>query len=210
MNIFNQQTGKETRQQGRKTIAVLLRFAAKELNSKGPSDFDLDTVLKRSKVSKGSLYHHFGSRNGLIVAVEIEHLKQGLNKDNEVLRAMVVACTDKDQFLSIIELVIRTGASEPTREVRRQLIRAITLSKHDKKLAQAIQQTSIVGTTYLAETLQIAQSKGWIRPEVNLLAFAYWLQGVFLGQLMLEITEITDLGDDWHTITMTAVKTFLT
>jgi AcrR family transcriptional regulator len=199
----------DTRQQGRKTMKLLIDHALIELNKNGASKFDLEAVLRRSKTSKGSLYHHFGSKNGLIVAVETELIKSGLTSDNQVLRQMIEGCKSPQEFFSAVETVIRAGAGAPTREVRRQLIRSIAFAQHDKNLEVTLRETSIMGTQYFAETLAVAQQKGWLKNDIELTALAFWLQGMFIGQIMTDITDIETNDEDWVKIALLSLKTFI-
>ena len=199
----------ETRQQGRKTMKLLIDHALIELNKNGAAKFDLEAVLRRSKTSKGSLYHHFGSKNGLIVAVETEVIRSGLTSDNQVLRQMIEACKSPQDFFNAIELAMRAGAGEPTREVRRQLIRSIAFAQHDKNLAATLQETSMMGTQYLAETLAIAQRKGWLKNDIELTALSFWLQGIFIGQIMIDITDVERTDEEWVSIALHSLKSFI-
>lgn len=199
----------ETRQQGRKTMKLLIDHALIELNKNGAANFDLDAVLRRSKTSKGSLYHHFGSKNGLIVAVETEVIRSGLTSDNQVLRQMIEACNSPQDFFNAIELAMRAGAGEPTRDVRRQLIRSIAFAQHDKNLAATLRETSMMGTQYLAETLAVAQRKGWLKNDIELTALSFWLQGIFIGQIMIDITNTKTNDEEWVSIALHSLKTFI-
>lgn len=199
----------ETRQQGRKTMKILIDHALIELNKNGAANFDLDAVLRRSKTSKGSLYHHFGSKNGLIVAVETEVIRSGLTSDNQVLRQMIEACNSPQDFFNAIELAMRAGAGEPTRDVRRQLIRSIAFAQHDKNLAATLRETSMMGTQYLAETLAVAQRKGWLKNDIELTALSFWLQGLFIGQIMTDITDVKTTDEDWISISLNSLKALI-
>lgn len=199
----------ETRQQGRKTMKLLIDHALIELNKNGAANFDLDAVLRRSKTSKGSLYHHFGSKNGLIVAAETEVIRSGLTSDNEVLRQMIEACNSPQDFFNAIELAMRAGAGEPTQDVRRQLIRSIAFAQHDKNLAETLRETSITGTQYFAETLAVAQRRGWLKEDIELTALSFWLQGIFIGQIMIDITNTKTNDEEWISIALRSLKTFI-
>ena len=62
------------RRDGLRTISRIVEFAAKELDEVGAVQFNLDRVIEKSGVSRGSVYHHFGDRDGLIVAVEVSEI----------------------------------------------------------------------------------------------------------------------------------------
>jgi AcrR family transcriptional regulator len=63
-------SGRERRAaQGAATRAVLLRAARELFGSVGFADTSLDEVVAQAQVTKGALYHHFGSKEGLFAAV---------------------------------------------------------------------------------------------------------------------------------------------
>ncbi|MFY8238235.1 MAG: TetR family transcriptional regulator, partial [Ilumatobacteraceae bacterium] len=55
---------------GTTTMETLIEFGLRELELVGSIEFNLETVLRESGVSRGSLYHHFGNRLGLIARCE--------------------------------------------------------------------------------------------------------------------------------------------
>jgi hypothetical protein len=122
---------------------------------------------------------------------------------------MIEACKSPQEFFNAIELVIRAGAGAPTREVRRQLIRSIAFAQHDKNLAATLQETSIMGTQYLAETLAVAQRKGWLKNDIELTALSFWLQGIFIGQIMIDITNTKTNDEEWVSVALLSLKTFI-
>jgi AcrR family transcriptional regulator len=63
-------SGRERRAaQGAATRAALLQAARELFGSVGFADTSLDDVVARAHVTKGALYHHFGSKEGLFAAV---------------------------------------------------------------------------------------------------------------------------------------------
>jgi AcrR family transcriptional regulator len=69
-------TGLERRAaQGAATRSSLLQAARELFGSEGFADTSLDDVVARARVTKGALYHHFGSKEGLFAAVyeQVQH-----------------------------------------------------------------------------------------------------------------------------------------
>ncbi len=197
---------RETSRRGRATAAKLIEFASKELDRVGPVKFDIDSVLRKSKISKGSLYHHFGSKNGLLVAVETHQFTKYLTDQNTLLRDLVETCQSADDFLSLMIAVIKISGSPEGRDLRKKRIRAIVAAQHDKELAEFVKTEQIKDSNYLAETLQIAVDRGWLKPDVDVLATSYWIQGLFIGHIMLDITGINDLDDAWNDVGIKAIQ----
>ena len=197
---------RETSRRGRATAAKLLEFASKELDRVGPAKFDVGSVLRKSKISKGSLYHHFGSKNGLLVAVETHQFIKFLTSQNTLFRDLVETCQSASDFLTLLIGVIKTSGLPENRNLRKKRIRAIVVAQHDKELAEFIKTEQIKDSNYLAETFQIAKDRGWLKPDVDVLATSYWIQGIFIGHIMLDITGINDLDDAWNDSVIKAIR----
>ena len=187
----------------------LLELALIELDKNGLSGFDLDDLLARSKISKGSLYHHFGSKNGLIIAAEVHLLLATYDEGNRLLRLLIENTKNADEFASHMELMVRTATNAESEESRRRRVRALALAQHNPGLAKEIRKSQIVGTNYLAETMQIAGDNGWLRSDINVKAFSYWQQGMFFGHKLLDITDEDDLQDPWNEIAIIALRAFM-
>ena len=200
---------RETSRRGRATAAKLIEFASKELDRVGAVKFDIDSVLRKSKISKGSLYHHFGSKNGLLVAVETQQFIKYLDEQNTLLRNLVETRKSASDFLTLMTRVMEISGLPENRDLRKKRIRAIAVAAHDRDLSEFIKTEQIKGSLYLAQTLQIAKDRGWIKPDVDVLAASYWIQGLFMGHIMLDITEIKDLDKAWNSIAVDAIRSFI-
>lgn len=187
----------------------LIDLAIIELDASGPTDFDLDGILARSKISKGSLYHHFGNKNGFIVAAEMHLLAANYDQGNRLLRLVVESAVDKREFSTALELIVQTATNSQSIELRRRRVRALALAQHNPVLAQEIKKYQMAGSNYLSETMQVAVSKGWLRADFNVRAFSYWQQAMFFGHVLLDISEDNDLHDDWNAVAIFALKSFL-
>lgn len=201
---------RETSRRGRATIDKLLEVTINELDRVGLAKIDVDSLLRKSKISKGSLYHHFGSKNGLLAAAEAQQFMKHLSTESELLRVLIEKCETKQDFVDLVASVIKISSLEENRGFRKKRIRAIAMSFNDKNLAQVMKSAQIDASQYLAESFKIAKDRGWIKQEVDLLALSYWIQGVFIGHIMLDITGLTEHEQNWSLVTVQALQAFLT
>jgi hypothetical protein len=58
--------------------------------------------------------------------------------------------------------------------------------------------------------MHIAVSKGWLRADLNMRAFSYWQQAMFFGHALLDTSEDDTLHDDWNSVALQSLKSFLT
>ncbi|MGY3676575.1 AcrR family transcriptional regulator [Streptomyces sp. TE33382] len=66
-------------QRGEVTVEQVLDTAMRIYASSGEAGLTLGAVTKASKVSSGSIYHHFGSLDGVIAALALRSLDQLLH-----------------------------------------------------------------------------------------------------------------------------------
>jgi AcrR family transcriptional regulator len=198
-----------TRVNGQATIKRLLKYSAAEIKRNGVAKYDLDDVLRRSKTSKGSLYHHFGSKNGLIAATQSHTLSADIGRDNQSLRAFIEAAKSKDEMLAILDFAIQHGINSDSAKSRKRRIQALAFGQHDKLIALQLKNDQIQASEYLAETLQIAQDRGYFSPSVSCRGFAFWIQGAVFGHLLVEIAEDTNLAEEWTATMRRALDTFV-
>ena len=200
---------RETSRRGRETIEKLLEVTINELDRVGLAEIDIDSLLSKSKISKGSLYHHFGSKNGLLAAAEAQQYMRYLKREGENFRRLIEGCTTKQKFVDLVAAVMKITRLEENLGFRKKRVRAIAMSFNDENLAQVLKNAQIEVTEYLAGSFQIAKDRGWVKPDTDLMALSYWIQGVFIGHIMLDITEQTEHEDAWSQIAFQALQPFL-
>ena len=200
---------RETSRRGRETIEKLLEVTISELDRVGLAEIDLDSLLRKSKISKGSLYHHFGSKNGLLAAAEAQQFMKYLKREGETFRKLIEDCATKQKFIELVAAVMKITRLESNLAFRKKRVRAIAMSFNDENLAQVLKNAQIEVTEYLAGSFQIAKDRGWVKPDTDLMALSYWIQGVFIGHIMLDITEQTEHEDAWSQVAYQALQPFL-
>ena len=200
---------REKSRRGRATIEKLLEVTISELDRVGLAEIDLDSLLRKSKISKGSLYHHFGSKNGLLAAAEAQQYMKYLRREGETFRRLIENCETKQKFVDLVAGVMKITRLEPNLDFRKKRVRAIAMSFNDETLAQVLKNAQIEVTEYLAGSFQIAKDRGWVKPDTDLMALSYWIQGVFIGHIMLDITERTEHEDAWSQVAFEALRPFL-
>ena len=194
---------------GRATIEKLIEVTISELDRVGLAEIDIDSLLRKSKISKGSLYHHFGSKNGLLAAAEAQQFMKYLKREGETFRKLIEGCTTKQKFVDLVAAVMKITRLESNLDFRKKRVRAIAMSFNDEILAQVLKNAQIEVTEYLAGSFQIAKDRGWVKPDTDLMALSYWIQGVFIGHIMLDITERTEHEDAWSQVAFQALQPFL-
>lgn len=199
-----------TTTRGLVTVDRLIQITTQELDRVGLNRIDIDSILRKSKVSKGSLYHHFGSKDGLLAAAEAQQFMNYLKIEGDVLRTAIEKCETKVQFRSLTATVMKLSGLKDNHEFRKKRLRAIAMSFNNIELAKIMKNAQREAMQSLAESMKIAQDRGWIKTDADLLALSYWLSGVFIGHVMLDITDQPDLDSRWSEVAILALESFVT
>lgn len=190
-------------------MEVLLQFGMEELRQSGSVDFNLENVLRESGVSRGSLYHHFGSRHGLISHCEAQLLKESLKSENELIRLLIESGESGEDLFNLLSAFIRTLGSDTMLQQRGRRIRTIAASMEDANLRAMLADSQIKGSQYLADSYEIAQQQGLIKPKVDIETIVYLTQAMFLGRVLVDITERADLSDSVNEAIVLVLRTLM-
>lgn len=191
---------------GASTMETLIEHGVVELRRSGSIDFNLENVLRESGISRGSLYHHFGSRHGLITHCEAHLLKQTLKSENETIRRLIEAGSSGEELFSLLSMFIRTLGTPAAMEQRSRRIRTLAGSVEDSDLRRLIAESQQKGSAYLVESYQLAVDKGFIKPRVDLPSLVYVTQSMFLGRVLVDIIGSDDLSSSVNEAAIEALR----
>lgn len=195
------------RSDGIQTMALVKKFARAELDKYGAVKFNLDRVLEKSGVSRSSVYHHFGSRNGLIATVEVDRGLEDTLKEMEILRSFLLGSDKFERVMGYIEIALNADDDKAARLRRRRRIALVAASEHNKALAASLANAQSEGTAHLAETLQMMKDRGIINPTVPLPGIASAFQSLLLGRIYADITG--EDQSDWVQATLVSIRAML-
>ena len=193
------------RRDGIDTMARLMVQARIELANKGVDNFDLDAVLERAEAARSSLYHHFGSKFDLIYTAQLEELAEGLNNDNLFFRFLAETSTSEEEFFNKLADLMRATSTKEFVEFRRRRIQVLASATQNDKLGEAVRVAQVQGNLYFAETLEILRTRGWINPKHDLHTVTYMIQGLLMGHIMLDFSQLPELEEGWVDLAMESI-----
>jgi AcrR family transcriptional regulator len=198
-----------SRANGRATAERILKFARHEITTAGPVEFNIDRVLRKSKVSRSSLYHHFTSREGLITALEFERAYKETISEMELIRNFVLNASDLQKVFDSIEFALIAMGEKRGHERRRHRIETLAAGIRSPALQRTLADAQVAGSNHFIETLQLATEKQLIAPTEPLSGIAYVIQSLFVGRILVDLTGDSELDKAWVTTTMSTIKSLL-
>lgn len=200
---------RDSRSNGRETKAHILKVAQAELEAHGPVKFNILRVIEESGVSRSSLYHHFGDRDGLITAVEVERYIEEIRFSNEMLRLVISTATSGAKFFESLEVALLAASTTVGRQQRAHRIAVIAAAQSIPALQQALVEHSESGDVYLAETLEIARTKGLISTSAPMLPIARMISTLFIGRIAVDGFESEETDGAWVKMTVEILEFLL-
>lgn len=197
------------RRDGRETMDRVVGFARAELTEHGPVGFNLDRVIAASGVSRGSIYHHFGSRAGVITAVEAADLLRVYRTGNEVTRGVIEQATSGTEIVDWLRTALEFGGAEDGRRTRSRRIATLAAAEQIPALREVIGEYQADGVAYYTETLGIARERGLIDPVVPLAGIANLIQSVLLGRALVDLLDDPEQDATWAETAVAAISAVL-
>ncbi len=181
--------GPDGREKRSPTAQAILDAAVAQALTLGTSEFRIEQVLIDSGASSSSLYHHFGSRERLFMAVQDElYLKLALNEDTRRLDDAFASATTED-FFHYLEQQVRRIVTDPENLLVRQarLTMVAEAIKRPELAAELLRFQSIMFDV-ICTIFEDAKRRGLINPDLDSQAYVVWFHGMTLGRTITEMS----------------------
>jgi AcrR family transcriptional regulator len=156
-------------------------------------------------ISEASVYHFFKNKNDLVETSQIEAYRRSYLEMVIPFSAAVDLSDSAEDFIRVVRKLyemIFSVERHPIRAARIQVIGAATASP---RLRESLNLINREVHEELAEVIRRAQSRGWVNPDRDARAIAYWINAQTNGRVLIEMDP--DWGDlsKWNEIAIVAV-----
>lgn len=179
------------------TKGLLLETAVNLIDEFGPQGFTVETLLEASKISKGSLYHHFHDFSDVIEQAQVARFSRYVDQDVAALVAILKSATSRQDLEEKFGLIVN-AAGMPGREAARADRAAILgMARHSKKFADglAVEQQRV--TDVLTDIAREMQERGWINKDLDATVVATFVQAYSMGFVLNDITTKPISIEQW-------------
>lgn len=171
---------------------TLLELAIAVIDENGEQGIRTNQLADEAGTTPPTLYHYFGSREGLIEEAQAERFFRSLIIDVDILvDQLKTAQTEEDLRSAIRDLFMRRDSPDRT-ALRWRRLNAIGSAFARPALETRITKTHNELVSRIALALMPFQRKGFIRQDIDLRAVSAWYNGAVLGKavIMLEGSDI--------------------
>jgi AcrR family transcriptional regulator len=175
----------------------LLELAIQAIDEGGEPGIRISQLVEAAGVAIPTLYHHFGSREGLIEEAQAERFIRALRMDADVFTAGVATCKTKKDLVRVVRKLFADRKLAERAEVRWRRVNALGATYARPSLAERIVRAHDDIVTEIALALMPFQREGLIRQDIDLRAVIAWYNGSLLGKNLVEIAPSSIDLDQW-------------
>ena len=175
------------------TRARLLAVTIETLERGGEQSLRVGEIATAADVSIGTVYHHFESRTGLLVAARAEQFLGMYRHDFAWLRSMLASVESRDGLKLGLLTVIRETHGAHRTDSRWRRIDVLGLARHNPDLAALIAEAQHAYLVELVDLLRPVQARGLISSGLDLAALATAFQSLQFGRILVDASPP---GDD--------------
>ena len=179
------------------TKAKLIETVVALLDQHPVEAITLDQILEISKVSKGSMYHHFVDFDDLLELAEIRRFSAYVDLSIHKLTQAIMHSNSVDELRSELHKVTLATQNPSLTILRMDRVSAIARAGKSERFQISLgkeQQRLTDGITQIVET---GQDRGLVRPDLDARAIAILIQAYTLGRIVDDIVEEKVDPDKW-------------
>ncbi|HEV2427196.1 MAG TPA: TetR/AcrR family transcriptional regulator [Acidimicrobiales bacterium] len=179
-------------------MRAVLEAVADRLRHGDESLLRIPEVCAATGVNYGSVYHHFGSREGVIDAAYEMMFGQIIDDDIEMIHDAIEGSDNLEDFLTAAARIFTAVSTGDERRVSRSMrLRIVAASVTRPHLRSMIGATQARLTDELALAVLTCQERGWVRRNLDPRAFAVYLQVVVFGRNLDDASDEPLAEDVW-------------
>ena len=191
------------------TVKAVLDATIQMLEDGGEAAVRLDEVLRVSGISRGSLYHHFGSREGLIEAARLAQFTRSVTEDITVLRRAILESPSRDDLRKRLRLITEAVGSIDRKHQRLFRISILASAYGRPTLERALGEEQKLVTDQISGLVVESQERGWVRRDVDARAVASFIQAYSLGRVLVDIDTDRTSDENWFEVVSIAIEHLL-
>lgn len=179
------------------TKQALIDVTVELLDNKQPHEVQVDEILEKSGISKGSLYHHFTDLAELLETALVRRYSSYVDMSIGFMARELMVKTKDDLYNGLVRLTELT--QDPARaKIRSERARALALAEGNSRFAQLLGEEQERLTESLADIVQDLQNKELVTSKYDARVIATFIQSYTLGIIINDINPNPISMKDWQ------------
>jgi AcrR family transcriptional regulator len=175
------------------TRSRIIEIAASIIDEHGESAVRIRDLAETVGVTQPSLYHHFANREAVL---EAAHLHRFITKQDQHVQQFNVdarECNSQEEFIQVVNRFFDFAQSDESQPIREARITVMAGAFRRPTLMAAVTESLEKLIAKMSDTFMFAKSHEWVREDLDVVAFTYWLTGELTVLVFAETTGRKDL-----------------
>ena len=178
----------------------LLKATAAVIDKGGESAVRIRDITKACTITAPSIYHFFGSREGLIDAAQAYRFSRGQRELGLAFSTALYKCRSKKDLTELAHRFLDLMFAPDRRATRNSRLNVLGNAIYRPELSKELAVAQDLSNKIVGDPLRYAQAKGWVRDDFNPEMFAAWLNGVVNSRRLIEMGSNHPHGSEWDVI----------
>lgn len=170
------------------------------LDGDHPDKINVDDVLLKSGISKGSLYHHFEDFNDLIESALVRRFSRTVDSNIDAITTLVAQATSQQDLLDGLHQITIATQAQDRAPMRFERARALGMAGWNPRFQRVLGEEQRRLTEALTDLFREAQHKGWMNGTFDPHAAAVLIQAYTLGQVVNDVDDEPMSRDAWNAL----------
>ena len=179
------------------TKARLIETAAELLEAELPGAIQVDEILDKSGISKGSLYHHFEDLSELLEAAQVARYANWVDRSIGLIIPVLSGAKTRDDVIEGLRKATLYTQSSEYKATRFERARTLANSENSERFKTALGLEQERLTTALEDLVQEAKNKGLFRQELDSRIVAVFIQSYTLGKIVDDVVPSPMNQEKW-------------
>ena len=153
---------------------TILALAIAEIDKGGEASLRVKKIADDAGTAVTSIYHFYGSREGLVEAAQLARFEAGYQDARDQLLAAAQSVEKREEFATLLEAIIRDLFSSRHHRNRLRRMSVVGSAIARPELLAAINKVQRQWLAELVEGLVVAQKRGIIDPKADVATVATW------------------------------------
>lgn len=179
------------------TKARLIETAAQLLETQLPGAIQVDEILDRSGISKGSLYHHFEDLGELLEAAQVTRYAAWVDRSIGLIVPVLSGAKNRDDIIEGLKKATLYTQSADYKSTRFARARTLANSENSERFRKALGLEQERLTTALEDLVSEAKNKGLFRADLDARIVAVFIQSYTLGKIVDDVVPTPMSQEKW-------------